>query len=99
MDKQKLEDELEDLEILLPQLNSAYAEMQVEEFDDEEFHECDLEMAMAEIHQVERRIAIIKKRLTPLALDGGDSAPQSALSTPEVLSPSLSDSASRPAAQ
>ena len=36
--------------------------------------------------------------LTPLALDGGDSAPQSALSTPEVLSPSLSDSASRPAA-
>lgn len=38
-------------------------------------------------------------RLTPLALDGGDSADRQAVSTPEVLSPSLSDSASRPAAQ
>ena len=38
------------------------------------------------------------RRLTPRALDGGDSAAQSAFSTPEVLSPSLSDSASRPAA-
>jgi hypothetical protein len=40
-----------------------------------------------------------QRHLTKRALDGGDSAPQSAVSTPEVLSPSLSDSASRPAAQ
>ena len=40
-----------------------------------------------------------RRQLTPLALDGGDSAPLQAESTPEVLSPSLSDSASRPAAQ
>lgn len=32
------------------------------------------------------RIASIKPRLTPLALDGGDSAASQALSTPEVLS-------------
>lgn len=38
-------------------------------------------------------------RPTKHALDGGDSAPSQTLSTPEVLSPSLSDSASRPAAQ
>ena len=37
--------------------------------------------------------------LTKRALDGGDSAPLQALSTPGVLSPSPSDSASRPAAQ
>ncbi len=37
--------------------------------------------------------------LTKRVLDGGDSAPLQAVSTPEVLSLSLSDSASRPAAQ
>ncbi len=41
----------------------------------------------------------LEQHLTSLALDGGDSAPLQAVSTPEVLSLSLSDSASRPAAQ
>ena len=48
---------------------------------------------------IARLSAIAASRRTQRALDGGDSAPSQTLSTPEVLSPSLSDSASRPAAQ
>ena len=48
---------------------------------------------------IARLSAIAASRPTKHALDGGDSAPSQTLSTPEVLSPSLSDSASRPAAQ
>ena len=43
-------------------------------------------------------VVVFVRRPTPLALDGGDSAARQAESTPEVLSPSPSDSASRPAA-
>jgi len=39
-----------------------------------------------------QRQTIQERHLTPLALDGGDSAGQMALSTPEVLSPSPADS-------
>lgn len=46
-----------------------------------------------------RVIKACYESLTKRALDGGDSAARLALSTPEVLSPSPSDSASRPAAQ
>ena len=70
MDKQALQDELENLEMfVLPDLKQQLIDIQAEVKDSPHDTE-DEALCLYDIGFTERRIATIKKRLTPLALDG-----------------------------